>query len=256
MCGRFLLIAPVEALRRLFAVADSPNLMARYNIAPTQQAAVVRLKPADGGRELVLLRWGLVPSWAKDPATGASLINARADTVAVKPSFRAAFQMRRCLVPADGFYEWQAPVSGKGAKQPYLIRRRAEDPAQGTFAFAGLWEHWQGAGQAIESFAIVTTDANAALKPIHHRMPVIVDARDYTAWLDPGNKRASDLLKPAPDDAFVAAPISTRVNSVANDDPGIVEPLAALPPPAAGPPRKRPAGEKPNPPAWQQGSLF
>jgi putative SOS response-associated peptidase YedK len=257
MCGRFLLLAPVEALRRLFGVADSPNLMARYNIAPTQETAVVRLKPGGGGRELVLLRWGLVPSWAKDPATGANLINARADTVAVKPSFRAAFQTRRCLVPADGFYEWQAPVSGKGAKQPYLIRRRAEDPTQGTFAFAGLWEHWQqGAGQAIESFAIVTTDANAALKPIHHRMPVVVEARDYAAWLDPENKRAGGLLKPAPDDALVAVPISTRVNSVASDDAGVVEPLAALPPPAAMLRRKKPAGEKSDLPDWRQGSLF
>jgi putative SOS response-associated peptidase YedK len=256
MCGRFLLTAPVEMLRRLFGVADSPNLMARYNIAPTQAAAVVRLKPAGGARELVLLRWGLVPSWAKDPAAGASLINARADTVAAKPSFHAAFRTRRCLVPADGFYEWQAPVSGKGPKQPYLIRRRVQGGGQGTFAFAGLWERWQGAGQTIESFAIVTTDANAPLKAIHHRMPVILDPRDYAAWLDPGNERAGDLLKPAPDDALVAVPISTRVNSVANDDAGVIEPVTALPPPADGPAKKRPAAAPPPRPAWQQGSLF
>jgi len=239
----------------LFGVAESPNLMARYNIAPTQAAAVVRLTPADGGRELVLLRWGLVPSWSKDPATGASPINARADTVAAKPSFRAAFRARRCLVPADGFYEWQAPVSGKGPKQPYLIRRRASDPAQGTFAFAGLWERWQGAGQTIESFAIVTTDANATLRPIHHRMPVILDPRDYAAWLDCDNMRAGDLLRPAPDDALVAVPISTRVNSVANDDPGVIEPVA-VPAPMAEPPKPRPARGKPAKPESGQGSLF
>ena len=250
MCGRFLLTAPVEALRRLFGVSDSPNLMARYNIAPTQTTGVVRLKPMDGGRELAALRWGLVPSWAKDVQTGATLINARADTLAAKPSFREAFQKRRCLVPADGFYEWQAPALGKGPKQPFLIARADRE----TFAFAGLWEHWQRDGQTIDSFAIVTTDANATLKPIHHRMPVILDRADYEAWLDPDNKRAGALLKPAPDGALEALPISTRVNSVTNDDPGVIEKLAAIP--AAPAPKAKPGRDTPAKPPSRQGSLF
>lgn len=220
MCGRFQLIAPVEALRRLFGVNQRSNLAARYNIAPTQATAVVRLDPA-GGRELVMLRWGLIPSWAKDMAIGASLINARGESVAEKPSFRAAFQKRRCLVPADGFYEWKG--EGK-TKQPFLIARR--DGA--TFAFAGLWERWQGRDKdgpsTIESFAIVTTDANDTLKAIHHRMPVILDRRDHAAWLDIENARAGELLKPAPDDALAAVPVSTRVNAVRNDDAGVMEP--------------------------------
>ena len=226
MCGRYLLIAPVGALRRLFGVTGCPNLAARYNIAPTQEAAVVRIG-ADG-RELAKLRWGLVPYWTKDTAIGANLINARVESLAEKPSFRAAFQKRRCLVPADRFYEWQAPVSGKGAKQPYLIARRDRE----TFAFAGLWEHWQGAGKdgmlAIESFTIVTTDANATLKPIHRRMPVILDRGDYEAWLDIENALAGELLKPAPDDALSATPILTRVNAARNDCPDVMAPAEAV----------------------------
>ncbi len=256
MCGRFLLLAPAEALRRLFGAGGSPNLAQRYNIAPTQSTAVVRLKP-DGGRELVSLRWGLIPSWAKDAMTGAGQINARAETLAVKPSFRAAYRQRRCLVPADGFYEWQAPASGGGTKQPFLIARAD----RATFAFAGLWEHWQDRSQTIESFAIVTTDANATLQPIHHRMPAILEPRDCAAWLDPQNQRAGELLKPAPDDALTATPISTRVNSVANDDPGIIEPVSvAAVMPAAPAPKPRPAKNKnrikPDDPHPTQGSLF
>lgn len=254
MCGRFLLIAPAEALRRRFGAAGSPNLAARYNIAPTQSTAVVRVTP-DGGRELASLRWGLIPSWAKDAMTGAGLINARADTLAVKPSFRAAYRQRRCLVPADGFYEWQVPASGKGPKQPFLIARAD----RATFAFAGLWEQWRDRSQTIESFAIVTTDANAALKAIHHRMPAILEPSDCAAWLDPENRRAGELLRPAPDAALIATPISTRVNSVANDDPGIVEPVSvAAAIPAAPAPKPRPAKNKnkPDDPHPAQGSLF
>ncbi len=237
MCGRFLLTSPVDALRRLFGVVDSPNFPARYNIAPTQDSAVVRLN-AEGGRELVLMRFGLVPSWAKGLSIGASLINARSDGVAAKPSFRAAFRQRRCLVPADGFYEWK-PGAAKGPKQPYLIRRADRAP----FAFAGLWERWQGEGQTIHSFCIVTTDANRALAPIHHRMPVILDPDDYAAWLDPKYDRAQALLLPARDDLLRAIPVSTRVNAVRNDDPACIEPLAQR-------------DEKPNAAAPAQGSLF
>ena len=240
MCGRFLLTAPVEALRRLFGVSDSPNLMARYNIAPTQTTGVVRLKPAGGGRELAALRWGLVPSWAKDVAVGAGLINGRSDGVATKPSFRAAYRQRRCLVPADGFYEW-APGPAKAPKQPYLVRRAD----RGTFAFAGIWERWQGDGQTVQSFAIITTDANKILAAIHHRMPVILDPRDYAAWLDIGNERAQELLKPAPDGLLQAIAVSTRVNAVRNDDPGLIEPVAVA--------REKPEAASRAP---AQGSLF
>lgn len=242
MCGRFLLTAPVEALRRLFGVEAAFNLGPRYNIAPTQETPVLRLDPG-GERVLAMLRWGLVPSWAKEVAIGSSLINARADTVAAKPSFRAAFRQRRCLVPADGFYEWKAGPPGK-PKQPYLIARA--DGA--TFAFAGLWEVWQQEKEKLYTFTIVTTDANAALTPIHHRMPVILDPKDYAAWLDPGNEDAQALLKPAPEDWIRATPISTRVNAVRNDDPSLIEPATADEP-AAPAPKKKPA-----PPA--QGSLF
>jgi putative SOS response-associated peptidase YedK len=249
VCGRFLLIAPAETLRRLFQAKGSPNLAARYNIAPTQGSAVIRVA-AEGGRELVLLRWGLIPSWAGDAASGPLLINARAESAAVKPSFREAFRRRRCLAPADGFYEWRAPASGKGAKQPYLIARR--DGA--TLAFAGLWERWQGAdGVAIESFAIVTTEANAALQSIHPRMPAILEPSDHAAWLDPANTLAGELLRPAPEDALQATAISGRVNSVANDGPEVVAPgtvEAGAPAPAAKLRAEPPAA----PPA--QGSLL
>ncbi|MBL8704511.1 MAG: SOS response-associated peptidase [Rhodospirillales bacterium] len=243
MCGRFLLTSPIEALRRIFGVSSGLNIPARYNIAPTQSTVVVR-RTAEGGRELVLLRWGLVPSWAKDLSIGAKLINARADTVATKPSFRAAFRQRRCLVPADGFYEWKETQPGK-PKQPYLIARADRQP----FAFAGLWEHWQDGQQTVETFTLITTDANATLMPIHHRMPVILAATDYATWLDPASKGAEALLKPAPDDLLATTPISTRVNSVRNDEPGLIEPVADAP---AAAPATKSAGKK----ASSQGSLF
>ncbi len=248
--------APIEAIRRIFAVEAVLNLAPRYNIAPTQETPVVRLDQA-GGRALAMLRWGLVPSWAKDATIGAKLINARADTVATKPSFRAAFRQRRCLVPADGFYEWQAGLPGKPRpgkpKQPYLIARA--DKA--TFAFAGLWEHWRDGGQVLETFTIITTDANKTLMPIHHRMPVILDPGNYAAWLDPKNKDAEALLKPAPDDALTAIPISTRVNAVRNDDPSLIAPVASDPPaPASGAGSAMRPAPKAKGAGPAQGSLF
>jgi putative SOS response-associated peptidase YedK len=166
----------------------------------------------------------------------ASLINARSDGVATKPSFRQAFKQRRCLVPADGFYEWK-PGPAKGPKQPYLIARAD----RATFAFAGLWERWQGEGQTIHSFSIITTDANKALAPIHHRMPVILDPKDYATWLDPQNAEPQSLLQPAPDELMQAIPVSTRVNAVRNDDPDCIARLAE---------------NDDQPPAPAQGSLF
>lgn len=222
MCGRFLLTSPIEALRRMFGVDSGLNIPARYNIAPTQVTVVLR-PTGDGGKELVLLRWGLVPSWAKDLSIGSKLIHARSDGVATKPSFRAAFRQRRCLVPADGFYEWSekaGPPGKQARKPPYLIKRTDGAP----FTLAGLWERWNSGGETIETFALITTDANATLGTIHHRMPVIIAEADRAAWLDPANKDAEALLKPAPDDAMTAIPISTRVNNVRNDDPSLIEP--------------------------------
>ncbi|MFO1189601.1 MAG: SOS response-associated peptidase [Alphaproteobacteria bacterium] len=223
MCGRYSITTPVDALRRAFDIDERPNLAPRYNAAPTQSLPVVRRTRA-GRHAIKLLRWGLVPSWAKEASIGARLINARAESVADKPAFRAAFRHRRCLVPADGFFEWQAdPVSGR--KQPFHIHA----PDRGVFAFAGLWEEWRGPEGAIETFAIITTDANRRLGAIHDRMPVVLDGAAYRAWLAP-DALAADLqalLVPAPDDTLIATPVSTRVNRVANDDPACIAPLAA-----------------------------
>ena len=218
MCGRYSLTTPVEGIRRLFGFAELPNLPARYNIAPTQPAPVVR-RGGDGRRELALLRWGLVPSWAKDPSIGNRLINARAETVADKPAFRSAFKNRRCLVVADGFYEWRKVGDGK---QPYRITL----PDGGPFAFAGLWERWAPAGEAIESFTIVTTDANPRLRPIHDRMPVILDPADHETWLE-GGAAALALLRPFPGDALAVHAVDRRVNNPRHDDPACIAPLPA-----------------------------
>jgi putative SOS response-associated peptidase YedK len=233
MCGRYSLTTPVEGLRRLFDFPEQPNLPPRYNIAPTQQVAAVRRAPppdagaeAPGGaeRHLVMLRWGLIPSWAKEASIGNRMINARAESLAEKPAFRAAFRKRRCLLVADGFYEWRKRP--EGPKQPYRIAR--EDG--GPFAFAGLWERWRNPedGAWIESCTIVTTDANALLAPIHERMPVILPPADYGTWLDPGTapEAAQRLLGPYAGADLVAYPISLRVNKVANDDPTVIAPLS------------------------------
>ena len=233
MCGRYSLTTPVEGLRQLFDFPERLNLEPRYNIAPTQSVAAVRHAPPvaeksdepppGGGQQLVLLRWGLIPHWAKDISIGSRMINARAETLAEKPSFRSAFHKRRCLILADGFYEWQK--QDKGPKQPYRIARRDGGP----FAFAGLWERWRdaAAGSLIESCTIVTTNASTLLRPIHDRMPVILPPPTFDAWLDSETKSevALGLLRPYDGDDLMAYPISTRVNSVANDDAAIITPL-------------------------------
>jgi putative SOS response-associated peptidase YedK len=226
MCGRYAQTSPADALAKLFGVGGPlPNLGARFNIAPTQQAPVLRMD--DGARALASLRWGLVPPWAKTLGDGPVLINARAETVAEKPAFRDAFRARRCLVPADGFYEWQ--IMGR-VKQPWRIHRADGGP----FAFAGLWERWDDpSGGAVESFTIITTKANAKLTPIHHRMPVILMPDGFAAWLTGGRAAASALMRPLPDDALDFHPVSTRVNSVANDDASLIdraEPMRENPP--------------------------
>jgi putative SOS response-associated peptidase YedK len=225
MCGRYLLKAPAEALRCAFGFVEQPNLMPRYNIAPTQDVPVIReRREPKGERTLQLLRWGLIPSWAEDMKGGAKLINARAEGISERPSFREAFWKRRCLVPADGFYEWR--TEGK-LKQPYLIQRRDRAP----FAFAGLWERWVPRTQPpepayIDSFTIVTTRANALLEPLHLRMPVILAPEDYARWLDrgAGESELKALLKPAPEDLLAYVPVSPRVNAAAPNDAGLIEP--------------------------------
>ncbi len=229
MCGRYAVTLPPEAVRKLFRYAGHPNFPPRYNIAPTQPIAVVRLM--SGERSFALMRWGLIPSWAKDPAKLPTLINARADSAADKPAFRAAMRRRRCLIPADGFYEWQK--TDKGRKVPHFIHR----PDGGPFAFAGLWETWSDPqGGEIDTAAILTTDANRTLAPLHDRMPCIVRPEDFDRWLDADGfppAEVADILAPAPEDFFQAYPISTRVNSVANDNPAILEPLANVDTPPA-----------------------
>lgn len=200
-----------------FLLDVAPEWPPRYNIAPTQKLLCARREPADQRRHAALLHWGLVPSWADDPKIGNRMINARADGIADKPSFRNAFKKRRCLVLADGYYEWK--TEGK-QKQPYYFRMRDERP----FAFAGLWECWsKDAGPPLESVTIITTEANELSRAVHDRMPVILDAADYDRWLDPSYYDRDELLKLlVPYDAplMQAEPVSTHVNNVRNDDAG------------------------------------
>ena len=222
MCGRYSLTTAPEAIRRLCEVtAPLPNVPPRYNIAPSQDVPVVRPTVEGKGRELTLLRWGLVPHWADSPKIGYRTINARAETVATKPTFRAAFRARRCLIPADGFYEWRKEGTGK---QPYRICR----PDGEAFALAGLWERWQAPdGEVIESCTIIVTAANDLVRPIHERMPVILDPADFDVWLDGGPAAANAaeaLLRPCPSEALTVYPVSPRVNSPRNDDAGLIEP--------------------------------
>jgi putative SOS response-associated peptidase YedK len=226
MCGRFTLRARPELLATLFDLSEVPPLAPRYNIAPTQPVSAVRAGFGGGEREMTFLTWGLIPSWAKDISMGARMINARSETVAEKPSFRAAFKYRRCLVPADGFYEWKS-ISGK-SKQPYLIHLPDHEP----FAIAGLWEHWEGPdGSVIESCTLLTTDANEAVRPLHNRMPVILAQDDYEEWLDPEAQDTDNLrhlLRPFPAESIQAYAVTTHVNNPRNEDAGCIEPAPAV----------------------------
>ena len=215
MCGRFTLTASAEKLQEFFPLFDVPALLPRYNIAPTQMVAALRQLPEDKP-QFCQLRWGLIPSWAKDKKIGASLINARADTVATKPAFRAAFKRRRCLILADGFYEWR--TMAKKVKQPYHIHLRDRRP----FAFAGLWETWQGEDQPLESCTIITTEANELIQTLHVRMPVILAPKFYSPWLDPAPKDPGiwqELLQPFPAEEMALDAVSTTVNNVRNQGP-------------------------------------
>lgn len=221
MCARYSLISPPEAVRGLFGCHGEADFPPRYNIAPTQPVLIVR-DDVQHRRELALVRWGLIPSWVKDPQDFTTLINARGETIAEKPSFRAAFRHRRCLVPTDGYYEW----TGKpGAKQPHMIRQKGG----GVFALAGLWEHWLGGdGSEIETMAIITTTANAETAHVHDRMPVIVEAADYARWLDcrPGTAEGiRDIVKPARSGLLEVFAVSPRLNNPRAEGPELIEPL-------------------------------
>ena len=223
MCGRFTQTASPEAIAQQFQLQESPLFKIRYNIAPSQSVSAIRMIPDTSSRACVMLRWGLIPSWAKDVKIGAQCINAKAETVAVKPAFRAAFKKRRCLVLADGFYEWQ--VQGT-RKQPMWIGLKTKRP----FAFAGLWEHWQPKdGSPLETCTIITTEANEFMQPIHARMPVILPSSSYEQWLDLEFCDADVLnsfLRPYPSEDFTAYPVSTLVNNPRNDVRQCLEPLA------------------------------
>jgi putative SOS response-associated peptidase YedK len=222
MCGRFVRTTPLPVLAELFLFPEVAEQPPRYNIAPTQPVAAVRATGDPRHRELAFLRWGLVPSWAEDPKIGYRLINARAETAADKPSFRSAFRQRRCLIPADGFYEWQ---KAGAKKQPYFIGMADGKP----FAFAGLWDHWEGDGQVIESCTILTTSANEAVRPLHERMPVILPPEHYDQWLDPRMTKPEllqPLLGPYPAEALKIYPVNPVVNNPRNDSPQCLEPAA------------------------------
>ncbi|MBN1486971.1 MAG: SOS response-associated peptidase [Anaerolineae bacterium] len=223
MCGRFTLSLDLDDLIAVFPdFVFPPDLKPRYNVAPTQDIAVV---PNTGDRQVTMFHWGLVPSWAKDTAIGARMINARSETLAEKPSFRAAYKRRRCLILADGFYEWRKAV-GRGPKTPMLVKLASGKP----FAFAGLWEVWRPDDTPIFSCTIITTTPNELVQPIHDRMPVILPPAAYDLWLAPGEQSASvlqSLLKPYPAVEMVAYEVSRLVNSPRNDSPECIVPVEA-----------------------------
>lgn len=224
MCGRYALYGPVSRYREHFGVEDDFDFRPRYNIAPSQALPVIR-RDVEGRRAFVPARWGLIPSWVKEPAELSQPINAKSETAAVKPMFRHAFRRNRILVPAAAFYEWKAEA---GRKQPYLIRMRDGAP----FGMAGLLEHWTGSEGEIQTFAILTTAPNALMAGIHNRMPAIVAPEQYSDWLDPGVtdvEKLLGMLGPYPERRMEAYPVSRRVNSPANDDPGLIDRIAVSP---------------------------
>ena len=251
MCGRYCISTAPEAIRRLFRYVDQPNFPPRYNLAPTQPVPIVRL--VQGVRRFALVRWGLLPSWVEDPKTFSLLINARGETVNDKPAFRSAMRRRRCLFPADGFYEWKEEG---GKRRSYYARLRGGGP----MAFAGLWETWTGPnGEEMETAVIVTTKANRTLGAIHDRAPVIVPPEAFDLWLDcdkVDEKTATALFAPAPEAMVEVYEVSPAVNRVANDSPELTEPFsadaAAAAPAAESKPEARPKRRR----NMGQGSLF
>ena len=219
MCGRYAITTAPEAIRQLFRYLEQPNFPPRYNVAPTQPVPIVRM--AQGKRQFALVRWGLIPAWVKDPRTFSLVINARAESVLDKPAFKNAMKYRRCLFPADGFFEWER----KGEKKrPYFVRRKGGGP----LAFAGLWEVWTGPnGEEQETAAIITTTASRSIAHIHDRMPVILSPEAFDFWLDPkvDAETAAAAIQPAKDDAIEHYEVSRAVNRFENDSPKLVEPL-------------------------------
>jgi putative SOS response-associated peptidase YedK len=216
MCGRYRLSRRKQLVEEYFDTADwQDDWSPRYNIAPTQPVPVIRQHPKEPVRQLALMRWGLIPSWAHDPSAAAKMINARSETAATKPAFRDPLKFRRCLIPADAFYEWQRTAK---SKQPFCFEVNGGE----LFAFAGLWDRWKDpSGQWVKSCSILTTTPNTVTSAVHDRMPVILDPNDYDLWLDPGMNdggTASELLKPYDTRLMRCYPVSTRINHVANDD--------------------------------------
>jgi putative SOS response-associated peptidase YedK len=224
MCGRFTIFAdPATVARFVQALEPTFDWEARFNVAPTQAVPACRLDPVGGVRELLPLRWGLVPGWAHDLSIGNKAINARAEGIEARPLFRSAFKSRRCLIPVSGFYEW---VKKGNAKQPFFIR-----PSQGElFAFAGLWERWTKGGEPVESCTIITTTANDTMRPLHERMPVILPPESFANWLDLSTPQAAllDLLRPCPSESLALHPVDGRVGNVRNQGQELVAPLAGL----------------------------
>ncbi len=222
MCGRFALRLPPKSMAEQFDIDEPLDFAPRYNIAPTQPVLALRGRPGhESKKEFGFFHWGLIPFWAKDPSIGYRLINARSETAAEKPSFREAFKYRRCLISADGFYEWQKL---REQKRPFFFHMKENR----EFAFAGLWEHWSGPdGSEIESCAILTTDANALMAPVHNRMPVIIAPEDYELWLFADMRKKDDLTKllsPFAEESMEAFPVTARVNNPRNEGPACVEP--------------------------------
>jgi putative SOS response-associated peptidase YedK len=230
MCGRYVIISTPEAIRALFGYEERPNFPPRYNVAPTQPIPVVRL--ADGKRSFGLMRWGLIPAWVKDPKGFPLLINARGESVLDKAAFRNAMRRRRCLIPADGFYEWRSGDNLRAPKCPYFVRaRRDAAGAAPPLAFAGLYETWTGPnGEEVDTAAIITTSANSTLSALHERMPVFVPREAFERWLDCANVEAEEaaaLIRPADDALLEAYEVSLAVNRVANDCAELVAPRPA-----------------------------
>ena len=223
MCGRYLITSSPEAFRRLFGYREEPGFPPRYNVAPTQPVPIVRM--VEGARQFALVRWGLVPPWVKDPRNFSLLVNARAESVNDKPAFRNAMRRRRCLFPADGFYEWKD--EGAAGKRPFCVRPKDRGPV----AFAGLWECWIGPnGEELETAAIITTNASRDIANLHSRMPVVLPAGAFDLWLDCTGcdaMTASALLEPAPEGLFEAYEISPAINRTANEGPQLIEPVPA-----------------------------
>jgi putative SOS response-associated peptidase YedK len=250
MCGRYCITSAPEAIRTLFRYPDQPNFPARYNVAPTQPVPIVRL--VEGDRRFALVRWGLIPSWVKDPKNFALLINARGESLNDKPAFVNAMKRRRCLFPADGFYEWK--MEG-GRRRAFHARR----PGGGPLAFAGLWETWTGPnGEEMETAAIVTTQANTAMATVHHRAPVIVSQEQFDLWLggEATAAAAAKLIAPAADGSMEVYEVSPAVNKVANDSPELLKPFTAPSEPAPLPVARRAKPAAGPAPDDGQGSLF